>query len=563
MSRPTSQRSLEAGLFLIVVALPVLFTPFSAAPFADPKLLALALGALLISHSSFAVDRNLGFIVLAWLTTLTMATALGVDPLWSLLGRPLESTGALMLGASAVLLAAAGSVKHDLRARVPLWLFWTGIVVASIAVLGRFIDFGGPGWELGSLSATIGHRVFAGGFLAAAAIATFAMPPTRASMAGSVIIGSGLAVTAVRGAWLGAAFGAAWAIWRGGVTRRAAVGILLPLILTMAAWTAADSILPEREIEFSAAPRFAQLDEGSAAERPHVWRAYLRAVADDPLLGTGTATGWYGYLSHAEPDEIRAAGRGWGSAHNIALEVAATTGLVGLLPAILLVGLISVRALRGPPSHAWAAGVAIALAAVHALQPFNIVLTPLLFLSAGLCTAPSASTVKRRTWLTVALLLVALVAIARLFASSFERYGDTYDSVAALRLATTLEPQRLSAHRELAYFLAFDPSPTEAAEARSIVRRMVADHPWHPGVRLTAADVEVLLGNLDAGAAWIDKHLEVFPNDPLALGGGAVVALRAERPDDADALARRALEIDPDQGLARGVLDALIDPGRL
>ena len=36
----------ELGLFLLVVALPLVFTPFSASPFGDPKLVVLTLAGL-------------------------------------------------------------------------------------------------------------------------------------------------------------------------------------------------------------------------------------------------------------------------------------------------------------------------------------------------------------------------------------------------------------------------------------------------------------------------------------------------------------------------------------
>lgn len=555
--RRAPNKTVEMGLFSILVASPLLFTPFSAAPFVDPKLVLLTVGALLLSLSRLEMDRAMTLLTGAWVLALAVASALGLDPLWSLLGAPNQGMGFIALASSAFLLAAGTGLPGELRRRAAEWLFWTGVVIAAIAVVGRFVDVGASTWRLGSLSATIGHRVFVGGLLAACAVAGLVVRTSWFSVLGFVMLGSGLAVTAVRAAWLGALLGISWALWRGRHRIRGALAVVLPLVVALAGWTVADrALLPESEIEFSAAPRFAQLAEGSAAERPAVWQAYLRAWRHDLIVGSGPSTGWFGYLTNATPSEIQTAGRNYAYAHNLPLEVATTTGLLGLL-ALLALGLsIVIRIVRAPPEYACPAGALLALATIHALQPFNIVLTPLLFLSAGLAIPSGAHPVRVRKWITVLLVAATVLAGTRLTASSLERYGSTYDSVTSLTWAGRIDARRLGADEELAYLLAFGADLDEARRAREVLREMVAAHPWHPTVRLIAAEVEVLLNDPAAGRRWLDRHLDIFPVDPLALAGSAAVALRMGDNEEAAAFARRALEIDPDQTIARSVLES-------
>ena len=50
-----------------------------------------------------------------------------------------------------------------------------------------------------------------------------------------------------------------------------------------------------------------------------------------------------------------------------------------------------------------------------------------------------------------------------------------------------------------------------------MVDRAVRTHPLNPGVRLLAADVELLLRDFPATQDWIREQLRVFPNDTLTV----------------------------------------------
>ena len=90
----------------------------------------------------------------------------------------------------------------------------------------------------------------------------------------------------------------------------------------------------------------------------------------------------------------------------------------------------------------------------------------------------------------------------------------------ALERAWAIAPWRISAAEALAIDLAIDGRAGDdaaAAAARDVVDRLVEAHPLNPGVRLLAADVELLLRDLAATQAWIREQLEVFPSDSVVV----------------------------------------------
>ena len=87
-------RCLELGLFLVVVAVPLAFTPFSDSPFADPKILLLVAGTLLVWLGGVPVDRRLAVAATAWVAVTAVACVAGVDPTAGLLRRSPEEAAA-------------------------------------------------------------------------------------------------------------------------------------------------------------------------------------------------------------------------------------------------------------------------------------------------------------------------------------------------------------------------------------------------------------------------------------------------------------------------------------
>lgn len=552
----------EAGLFLIVVAVPLLFAPFSSRPFVDIKLTMLLVGTLLLVSSGCA-DRSMMLASFAWVVAVALATAGGVDPWWSVLGPESRGTGLIALAACAALLCAGTGLSGEARLTAARWLVRTGVVVSVIAVGTRFVS-GVGGIPLERLSSTVGDRVYVGGFVAAAVIAATMMPRSRWRPLAIGVLASGLSVSAVRSAWVGLAVGLALCAWRSG--RLADTGrVLATVLLVIAAWTAGNALLPKQPLEFSAAPRFAQLDEGTAQERAPTTLAFFRAWRADPILGSGPGTSWHGFMRSATDEEMRRAGRNYGDAHNIVLEMGATTGAVGVL-ALFGIAICVLIGLKGAQrGHGWAAGSAAALGVVHLFQPLNVVLTPLMFLCAGACVrTPDEPRIRRIPRVVTVLIAIGLViAIGRLAASSLERYGMTYASESAFELALRFEPRRLSSTLELAEHRAFDyrSGLRQRSDAHRLAARAVREHRWNPRVRLVAANIELVLDDPAAAKRWVDEQRALFPQDPEGFAASAALASRTGDARQAKRLARRALELDPDNPTALAILDPKAAPG--
>jgi hypothetical protein len=171
-SRP---QALEAGLFLIVVALPLAFFPLSEAAFIDVKLLVLALGTLLIWVSGVPVDRQLAAPALALGVAVALATVFGVDPAESLVGT-VRPTGVVTLASTLVLVVVAPCLPEPLLARARTWMVRVAVVLAAIAVMEHLapelLDLVAKRESF--LGATFGNPVLLAGFLAASIPAALA-----------------------------------------------------------------------------------------------------------------------------------------------------------------------------------------------------------------------------------------------------------------------------------------------------------------------------------------------------------------------------------------------------
>lgn len=72
--------------------------------------------------------------------------------------------------------------------------------------------------------------------------------------------------------------------------------------------------------------------------------------------------------------------------------------------------------------------------------------------------------------------------------------------------------------------------------------------------RLLAADAALDRGEIDVAGRLFTQVTDADPRNAIAVVGLARVAMRRNAPADARALARRALDIDPDEAAARRLL---------
>jgi hypothetical protein len=306
------------------------------------------------------------------------------------------------------------------------------------------------------------------------------------------------------------------------------------MVLAIAVWILAPNPSPDADGSASDPGRVAAQFGTVAAEQDRiaVWGAQVRAVTDRPILGWGPGNEWSAFVTSATRGQIETATRYWADAHNLLIDVGVIAGLAGLAAfAWLLVRLVPTLARLYPRDRSWAAAAASTLAVYSLYEPLDVTLTSLMLLLAGAAAVarpssdaePASAPGPARRWgrAGVLALLVAATAIAGvgLASSGLEQWGRThFGSGWALERAWSIAPWRISAGEALALELALDGrsgDETAAAEARDLVDRLVEAHPRNPGVRLLAADVELLFENFPGTQVWIRRHLEVFPNDSI------------------------------------------------
>lgn len=530
-------RVLEAGLFLLVVALPLAFFPLSRGAFLDVKLLVLATGTLLLWLSGLPIDRKIAVPAFVWAGVVVVAALAGVDPVESLVGT-VRGSGLLLLLCAAAIVAIAPSLPAPLLERARGWLVAAGIAIAVVAVTARVApEILEPlARRVSFVGSTLGNPVRVTGFLAACIPAALAVRGRRAwrGVLLFAMLGAGLAAAEERSAYLlpvVALVASAWFL-RPGWRRIALAASCIAVALGLWAFAPRGIVSDGPTERYTAVGQFQTLT--GERQRIALYGANARAVAERPILGWGPANAWSGYLSSGTASQIEQAGRNWADAHNLVLELAVVSGVVGLAAfGWLLVRLVprAVRSSRSSSSatRGWLLAGATTLAVYALVEPLDVILTPLLFLlagaAAGLATAATEADGSRRspTRIGVAVVVAGVCGVAamNLGASSLEEWGHThYGSDWALRAAADLAPWRLTASEVLATNLAVEGRAGDVVaerEARALVDRMVGHHPMNPGVRLLAADVELLLRNLPGTQEWIRRHLTVFPNDTVTV----------------------------------------------
>ena len=520
----------ELGLFLVVVAVPLVFTPFSAAPFMDAKLLLLATGALLVRLSGGPVDRRLAQFAFAWVIVYAVATLASVDPLSALTPTVSGGEGGLVvtLAAAALIVDGAG-LPADLLRRVGRWIAWTGVAVAAVIVLDRLAPdvLAAASPRINFIGATMGSQLFAATFLAVAiaVVATDVEAPRARGVAQLGLMAFALAVTGERSSLVLPAIAVAVAVWRSRLGLRRAVTVAVVFIGCFGIWQVLDAHLPGERPQGTAV---AQLGKTATdAARFAVWRGVAHAWSERPALGWGPNTSRAAYVWGATPEDLAIATRPWNDGHNLFLESGVGTGVLGLLPLLALVGTAVVRSLRSSPERAWAVGGAATIAAYAMVEPVTVVLTPLLFLFAGIAAGPARARLTRRggevtlrrmgaALSTIGLAAGVVIAALQLGGAVLQQRGLDYVDAGALRAAVRIQPWRLSAQEFLAIELALDARAGDQAaaeEARSLVADAVAARPWDPDVRSYAARVSTLLERPEDAARYLRDQLERFPSD--------------------------------------------------
>jgi O-antigen ligase len=552
---PRRPRLLELGVGLLVVAVPLVFLPMSDSPFVDVKL-PLALAAVLcLWAGGTRVDRTLAVVVWVWVGSMALSMVTGVDTWISLAGVDSNAGGLVLLGACGYALIAGASLPRELVDRIPGWLFAATIPVSVVAIVWRFA----PdtllvlGRSMTYEGSTLGHPVFLSGLTAAAIAAAVGVRMRHRAwfVAALIVIASALSLSAKRSGLIAVVVGLVIALMRTRPGRARSLLIVGVVVGTLGAWSVASSFVPAGE-ELSGVQRFEQLDSDSAAARVHITKALVRAWADRPVLGWGVGNTWTGYLKHATLEDVEVAHRGIADAHNIVLGTAASTGTVGLAALLVLIGVVAWRAWKGPRRLGWAAAAAAALFVTHLLQPVHTSLTPLMFLLAGIAAgtpgpARAARTPARVGRATVGVLLsVGLVLSTLVLASSvLDRWGRSYNSTWALRVARSLAPGRTWPVQSLIVYRAQDAAAGVAGAEREVldlIDDLLARHPLSPDARMIAAQAGLMMNDPAYARIWLQRQMEMFPGDFASLNPAGVEFLRTGKMPGYEELAESTLD---------------------
>jgi O-antigen ligase len=534
----------DLGLFLLVVAAPLLVTPFSVSPFGDPKLVAVAAGTLALWASGVTLDRPLAWAAVAWVGVTLVAALSGADPsvgLTAQLGG--EGGGLIVVVICGVLVAAGAGLDEALRDRMRRWFVIAASVVAVLGIGIRFLpnvlgSFNG----LSYVGATMGNQLFAAALIAAAIPAAMGAQPVSPWKRVAIIVLLTFAITTFgeRSAVVLPLVGTLAFLVKARRQRRETIVLGASVVLALGVGIAVVGQLPEG----GRGAIVTTASQATDAQRFRVWEVLAtRAVPARPLAGWGPGSTQSAYLAHATASDVRATTRQWADAHDLLLETLVSTGILGLVGLAAVLGIGGVRSVRGPPERAWAFGAAAALGAYALVEPINLVLTPMLFLMLGAAagpgravpTAPPAAVRAARVLTSTTLVLASLVSLQMLTASTFDRWGRAYGEDWAYRAALRIQPWRVVATERLAVQRAVEGRTTGGAaagdEARRLIEAAVEAHPWDVDVRVAAYRVEKLLHDDVAAQAWIDRQIARFPGDAAGLrGAGSTTAQPTEPP---------------------------------
>ena len=277
----------------------------------------------------------------------------------------------------------------------------------------------------------------------------------------------------------------------------------------------------------------------SASGRVGNWEAGLTAWADDPATGVGTGRFVVASARHRTRATVAAEDALFYDAHNVGVELLATTGLLGTLAMVALLVMV-VRA------ASWGVPCVIALVGFGAtlLQPQFAGTTPIAAIAAGLClperTWLAGST---RAWRGVGATLAAIglaVAGALLFGerqlAQAVRIGDAEAAgraaalmpwrpdvelarsglessplsarLRAARRATEMDPDHAAAWNQLGGLLI---EAGDEGAARGAFGRALSTDPWNNSALRALARLEAKRGHARTSAALCERLHSVRP----------------------------------------------------
>lgn len=524
---PRRPRLYEAGLFMVVVVVPLAFIPFSTSPFGDLKLVLLAVGVLLLWASAPVVDRRLELLAGCWFAASVLGAVFGVDPGRSITGTENAPGGVALVLLCAYLVSIGAAMPRAYRDRLPTWVASAAGVVAAIVIVwrlwpGAFSSM--PGLSFGS--STLGAGPFMAAFIALGLIALPHLErPMWQVVAAAVLFGLALGGTPHRAALISTVIGFVFSVWNSGAARRLVAAVAVSALIAFLTWglwpsggpaaagTGGDVVL---EQSFTGKP--------SGSRRLHTLSAIVSATGERPVFGWGPGNTLSAWLAGAQPEDFPIEEQ-FTDAHNIVVEQVAATGFLGALAFLALITTLGFRILKRPRPTGWLAGAVVVMVLLHLVQPMNVAMTSLGFLLLGVAAASgdAAAMVARQAFggavraaVGVLLVCVVVVSLTTMLAAVIEQYEHTYYTPdhGGLQTASRLVPWRIKTKTDLAIQLALDGrsgNEARATEAVELARLLRENHPDDPGVYLVSVQVYKLVMDPQGAVPVIQEFKVRFP----------------------------------------------------
>ncbi|MBE0476883.1 MAG: O-antigen ligase family protein [Coriobacteriia bacterium] len=339
--------------------------PLTYDPFVIPKLASVGiLSAVSLLLWAFGDVRRVrwrrsGFAALALISAAVLSTMFALDRPVAFFGKDAANglVAYLAYGTVAFLILQLVDSAHRVRALTRV-LVGSGVAVSVVslfqaAVVGsdylEELGIGAAGYLYGRGGGLFGNPDFLGTFLVVPFILALSLSLTEPRRVGRIlaasaaaVLGAGLLVTQVRGAWAGVAAGllvaGALAVRGRSITPRHAVtGVAIALAAVVAGVAIAQ---PGAIVRRVTTGLDAGLDAFSGG-RISGWKDAAGVVVDRPVLGTGPDSytfGWY-RQAVALADPATGAASYFEDPHSFPIAIAATLGVPALLALLAMIGL--------------------------------------------------------------------------------------------------------------------------------------------------------------------------------------------------------------------------------
>lgn len=525
--------------------LPLAYSPTLQSGFWSPKaaVLLVIAGGGLGSLVTLLVSRDRGaWVGMAFVTVAAVSSATADRPLQSLLGLYGWGTGVVFWLACLSVWAIGRRVTNSGVSLLTHALVGTAAMSSLVGILQVVVDlsfidlepYAGRGYGL------LGNPIHLGG-LCAAAIGLLAWAwPGRSSwrlVPVVALVAAGLQASGTRIALLAAVAVVLWAVARSGFQRSTPT-----LFLGLALGLGLATVLPDVPGTANAFERASEgSTSGSLTPRLETWLSARHAIAQDPALGAGpgrfrAATSPHRTLAMEQaegPDRI------FVDAHNVVVELAVTTGLLGLVA--FLAWLASMR----PGTHRPLAGFAVALGLTALVQPLTVGLAPLAFLALGASATRSREPAPRRALIAVSTMVGVTAAVPLAVILLLGDYAareasldfELDDAARAERLLPSWPQQATIVAKVQLYrsILAAPDDPVLLQEAVNWRREAVARDPSAPSLHNELGELLLAVPDLDGAEAAFGEALE---RDPQSFRAALGLGYTAQERGDARAAAR-------------------------